>query len=104
MTTDRGGLLAPPDSGAPAAGSRRAAAQQPAADADQRVAADAAAVQHGGVARDHALFDFLRTVGVRVDDATILQVDARTEGDPRQVAADDGAEPDVDAGGEDDVT
>src|SRR5262249_21858212 len=80
-----------------------AATQQPGPDADQRVTADAATVQDGGVAGDDALLDFLRTVGVGVDDAPVLQVDARPERDPRQVGADDRVEPDVHARGEDDV-
>ena len=65
------------------------------ANADQTVASDAAAVQHRHMADDHAFLDQLRPVRVGVDDAAVLQIGARPEGNPRQVAPHDAAVPDV---------
>ena len=84
-------------------GADLAARQQDRAHADERVPADRPAVQDRPVADDHALLDRQRLAEVGVDDAAVLEVDARPQGDPRQVAAHDGAEPDVHPGREDHV-
>src|SRR5262249_47453271 len=74
------------------------AGQQQRAHADEGIATDAGTVQDGPVTDDNAFLDLLLQVVIRVDDAAILEVDAGAKGDPGQVAPDDGAVPDVDAG------
>src|SRR5207249_3764623 len=44
-----------------------------------------------------------RRVGVGVNDAAVLDIDARLKGDRRQIAAHDRGEPEVDPGTQDDV-
>src|SRR5262245_49683326 len=60
-------------------------------------------MQHRSMADDNAFLDVERTVKVGVDDTTILEVDARTKGDARQVAAQDCAVPEIDARREDNI-
>src|SRR5262249_37721175 len=62
------------------------------------IAADDATVQHGAMAHDDAFTDVLRFAVVRVDNAAVLNVDARPERDARQIAANDGPVPEIDAG------
>ena len=74
-----------------------AAGKEQGAHPDQRLPADAGAVQDGSVAHDHAFLNYQRGVGVGMSDAAVLEVAPRPERDPGQVAANDGTEPDVDA-------
>ena len=99
MTTERGGIRRFSVTSVPAAIRHSAPISQPGQQqrphAHEGIPADEAAVQDGPMADDHAFLDLLRLVEIGVDDAAVLQIDARPQGDPGQVAAEDRAEPDV---------
>src|SRR6516162_8289312 len=54
-------------------------------------------MKHSGVADDDAFFDHLRLIVIRVDDTTVLNVDARSESYSGKVATNNRAEPDIDS-------
>src|SRR3954452_8062887 len=60
-------------------------------------------MQDRPVADDNAFLNVEWAVKVGMNDTTVLKVNTRTEGDARQVAAEDGAIPEVDPRGKDDV-
>ena len=81
-----------------------AARQQPGADADQRIAAHAFAMDHGGMTHHHPFLDLERLIVVGMHDAGVLHVDPRPQGNAGQVTAHDGGKPDICPRGQDNVT
>jgi hypothetical protein len=71
--------------------------------ADQRVPADAAAVQHGAVADMAILLDDRIAAGEAVHDAGVLHIDAALENQASEVAAQAGTGADVAAGPDDHI-
>src|SRR5438105_1073847 len=75
-----------------------AARKRPGANADQRVAANAAPVQHGGVSDHHSFLHVHGQVVIRMHHAAVLNIDARPQRNPGQVPAHHRGKPDVDPG------
>src|SRR5438093_12558277 len=59
-----------------------AVGQQPRPDADERLAADSSAMQDGPVSDHDAFFNILGDVVIGMNDATVLNIDPRPQGDP----------------------
>jgi len=78
-----------------AVGADRRAIKHCAADANQRMIADSASMQHHPVANCYAVADTQWKSRVGMQDAAVLDVAAGTDLDKLVIAADDGVEPDA---------